>query len=231
MHPTAEVDPHPGIVPTRVGFYPQIFQEVSPQQSRTGHNNTFFVQQVEGIGDCLFHSIAIGLAFEDEGVHLDMNDTSLKQRVQVLRELAVDALTADTNRTWCIEGDTFITAGELVEAAAELYGMTSEEYCSSMRQKGTWGGGPEILALVNILQRPIHVFEPVPVCNGTEFGLSLVGAFGSPRFDNRSRVCIIAADGRFPECEPTEVKRHGEGGNHFLALLPVCGKTPPRVET
>ncbi len=46
--------------------------------------------------------------------------------------------------------------------------MQPEDYCSQMRNKGVWGGGPEILALVNSLRRPIHVFEPVPACNGTQ---------------------------------------------------------------
>ena len=53
--------------------------------------------------------------------------------------------------------------------------MTPQEYCSQMRNKGVWGGGPEILALVNRLRRPIHVFEPVPACNGTQVQMQLCG--------------------------------------------------------
>ena len=44
--------------------------------------------QVQGTGDCLFHSIAIGMAFEDEGAHLDMYDPSLGKRVEKLRQQA-----------------------------------------------------------------------------------------------------------------------------------------------
>ena len=180
------------------------------------------ISQVQGTGDCLFHSIAIGMAFEDERCHLDMYDQSLADRVRKLRELAVDTLTSDPNCTLHLEGDQTIAIHELVSAAAEQYDMTPEAYCSSMRNKGVWGGGPEILALANALRRPIHVFEPVAACNGTQFRLQLCGAFGSPAFDEcGKRVCIIAADDRFPDCKPTEVKRHGEGGNHFLALLPA----------
>ena len=150
-----------------------------------------------------------------------MYDRSLPQRVRSLRSLAVETLTTDPNRTLHLEGDQTIETHELVGAAAEQYGMTPTAYCDSMRKDGTWGGGPEILALANALQRPIHVFEPVAACNGTEFRLQLCGAFGSPRFDGcGKRVCIVAADDRFPNCKPTEVRRHGEGGNHFLALLP-----------
>lgn len=178
--------------------------------------------QVQGSGDCLFHSIAVGMAFADEQCHLDMYDASLPRRVRYLRDLAVDTLTADPNRTLHLEGDQTIAINELVSAAAEQYGMTVDTYCSSMRNSGVWGGGPEILALANALQRPIHVFEPVSSCNGTEFRLQLCGAFGSPKFDAcGKRVCIVAADDRFPHCKPNEVKRHGEGGSHFLALLPA----------
>ncbi len=212
------------IVTTRNGFYPAVLCELEPQTSLPGENSTFCVQQVQGSGDCLFHSIAIGMAFEDERSHLDMYDPSLAKRVAGLRELAVDTLTADPNRTLHLEGDHLIGAAELVAAAAEQYGVTSEAYCESMRKEGVWGGGPEILALVNALERPIHVFEPVAACNGTEFRLQLCGAFGSPRFDEAARVCIVAADDKFPNCEPEAVKRHGEGGNHFLALLPTCGE-------
>jgi len=213
---------------SRRGFYPQVLRELEPQASRPEENSTFCVQQVQGSGDCLFHAIALGIAFEDEAEHLDMHDPSLGQRVRSLRDLAVDTLTADVNRSLHLEGDQMIAVSELVSAAAEQYNMTPEGYCASMRKDGVWGGGPEILALVNAMRRPIHVFEPVDVCNGTEFRLQLCGAFGSPHFDRCGRrICIVAADDRFPNCKPHEVKRHGEGGNHFLALLPTCGRELP----
>ena len=171
------------------------------------------------------------MAFEDESCHLDMYDKSLTRRVEKLRALAVETLVAEPNRSFYLEGEHSIEAAELVGAAAEQYGISSENYCESMRRQGVWGGGPEILALVNALERPIHVFEPVPACNGTEFRLQLCGAFGSPRFDGSGRrVCILAADDKFPNCAPAEVKRHGEGGNHFLALLPTCGEVLAEAE-
>merc|ERR1740124_1035447 len=155
------------------------------------------------------------------GAHLDMYDPSLGKRVEKLRQQAVDTLVEDPKRVLHIEADQTISTDELVAAAAEQYSMKPDEYCSQMRNKGVWGGGPEILALVNRLRRPIHVFEPVPACNGTEVHMQLCGAFGSPKFDKcGTRECILAADDRFPNCEPNEVKRHGQGGNHFLALLP-----------
>ena len=211
------------IVTSRRGFYPQVYEALdAPSRGDRENCSSFCIQQVQGAGDCLFHSIAISMALEDEECHLDMYDPSLEQRVSSLRALAVKTLTEDPNRTLHLEGDQAIVTSELVDAAAEQYGVTAESYCESMRRSGVWGGGPEILALVNALERPIHVFEPVPACNGTEFRLQLCGAFGSPRFDDcGTPVCIVAADDRFPNCKPTEVKRHGEGGNHFLALLPA----------
>ena len=199
--------------------------QVEPQQSRRGENTTFCVQQVQGTGDCLFHAIAVGLALEDEGCHLDMHDASLAERVRELRVLAVDTLTADPNRTLHLEGDTTIGTGELVAAAAEQYNMSPEAYCSSMRKKGVWGGGPEILALVNALERPIHVFEPVPACNGTRWNAALRRSLAALRQEEES--AHLLADDRFPNCKPVEVKRHGEGGNHFLALIPTYGREVP----
>jgi len=212
------------IVRTRHGFHEQVFQEFEPQKSRPGENTTFCVQQVQGTGDCLFHAIAIGIAFEDEGCHLDMYDPSLPQRVMDLRQLAVETLTADPHRQLYMEGEEMISTEELLAAVAEQYSMKPEEYTNAMRNKGVWGGGPEILALANALQRPIHVFEPVPAKNGKELQLQLCCALGSPIWDDRPRVCICAADSKFPNCRPAEVKRHGEGGHHFLALLPTHGR-------
>jgi len=210
------------IVATRRGFYPEVLKALDAPAGQSGQSGFFCIQQVQGSGDCLFHSIAISMAYADEHCHLDMYDSSLTQRVKDLRALAVKTLTENPNRTLHLEGSQSILTSELVDAAAEQYGVTAEAYCASMCKQGVWGGGPEILALVNALERPIHVFEPVAACNGTEFRLQLCGAFGSPQFDKSGKpVCIVAADDRFPNCKPTEVKRHGEGGNHFLALLPV----------
>lgn len=188
------------IIASRRGCHPKLLQALDEYGSlHSGDwNQSFCIQQVQGSGDCLFHSIAIGMAFEDEDRHLDMFDPVLTDRVKELRALAVKTLTDDPNRTLHLEGDQELVTSELVEAAAEQYGVTAEEYCRSMRQSGVWGGGPEILALANALERPIHVFEPVAACNGTEFRLQLCGAFGSPRFDQKGKtVCIIAADDRF----------------------------------
>ena len=58
-----------------------------------------------------------------------------------------------------LQGQEWVHSRELVEAAARQYGLTSEEYCQDMLQESVWGGGPEIVALANVLKRPIHVYE------------------------------------------------------------------------
>jgi hypothetical protein len=184
--------------------------------------------QVQGTGDCLFHAIAVGMALADNSTHLDMHDKCLDERVRELRALAVDTLTRGANRALHVEGDETMSAAALIAMAAEQYNLTSEGYCTWMRGVGVWGGGPEIIALVDAMQRPIHVFEPVAVNDGKEFRLQLCYPFGSPKFDTcGTRLCIAVTNDRFPMCKPLEVKRMGEGGNHFVAHLPTGGRELP----
>ena len=88
--PTSTLDPEGRIVASRRGFYPQLLQTLDAPGEMP--NSTFCIQQVQGSGDCLFHSIAIGMAFEDELRHLDMFDPVLTDRVKELRALAVKTL-------------------------------------------------------------------------------------------------------------------------------------------
>ena len=91
---------------SRRGFYPKVYDAI-PEPEGNGYGreerSAFCVQQVQGTGDCLFHSIAIGMAFEDESSHLDMYDPSLSKRVEKLRQQAVDALVEDPKRVLHIE--------------------------------------------------------------------------------------------------------------------------------
>jgi hypothetical protein len=75
-----------------------------------------------------------------------------------LRQLAVDCL-EQKRKLLFLQGNEYLKAKELVEAAASQYGISGTEYCALMRQESYWGGGPEIVALCNVLQRPIHVYE------------------------------------------------------------------------
>jgi hypothetical protein len=84
-----------------------------------------------------------------------------------------------------------------------------------MRQPCVWGGGPEIVALVNLFRRPIHVYELRSASR--RFCLRRMACFGSPRFNSQKALHILSADSRFPNIKPG---RQLPNGNHFLALFP-----------
>jgi hypothetical protein len=138
----------------------------------------------------------------------------------------VDTLESHTDLPLVMEDDEHINGSELVETVAEQYGLKPREYLNLMRQPRVWGGGPEIIALVTAIGHPIHVYEPVCVNNGTEIQLVLSGKYGSPKYDSAGAIHVLAADDKFPHCGPTEFKLHGEGGNHFLALIPIRNENP-----
>mmetsp|Transcript_20893 Transcript_20893/g.45327 ORF Transcript_20893/g.45327 Transcript_20893/m.45327 type:complete len:457 (+) Transcript_20893:116-1486(+) len=120
------------------------------------------IRQVPGDGNCLFHSISVGLCHAVNRTQWDMksDDTlhRLYQHSQLLRHQAVACL-RDSNRRLCLQGREWVSSRDLVEAAAQQYGLTAAEYCQEMQQESVWGGGPEIVALANVLRRPIHVYE------------------------------------------------------------------------
>jgi hypothetical protein len=120
------------------------------------------IRQVPGDGNCLFHSISLCLRHAQNGTHwrLDGSESldELYRYSHELRQQAVRCLASPTRRLF-LQGRESLRATELVQAAAAQYQLTPEEYCASMSQSSVWGGGPEIVALCNLLQRPIHVYE------------------------------------------------------------------------
>jgi len=196
------------------------------------------IRQVPGDGNCLFHSISLCLQHATNGTHWDVSKCleELYVHSQTLRQQAVDCLRQPHKRLF-LQGRETLKSGELVQAAAQQYGLTSEEYCQAMEQDCVWGGGPEIVALSNLLQRPIHVYElatsPHPSqssktspssssssssSGGNTFVLRRMACFGSPRFDRREALHILSADSRFPDLVPGEQL---SAGNHFLAVFPL----------
>ena len=134
-----------------------------------------------------------------------------------------------------IQGTESMTTSQLLSTAASQYGITSQEYCDLMEQDSYWGGGPEIVALCNVLKRPIHVYElvvsddrrdsqyqeiasvPEHLVN-KQFCLRRMATFGSPKFNDKEPLRILSADSRFPDIHPERIT---ENGNHFMALFPV----------
>lgn len=151
------------------------------------------VRQVPGDGNCLFHSVAACLARTVNGTHVSMassfsggdNDddddddddgaleSPLRKDSSHLRRIAVHCLRSRPRRRLFLQGDECVTVRELVDAAAAQYDITGEEYCDIMERDSYWGGGPEIVALCNVLRRPIHVYELVGVAEA--FGAEAMG--------------------------------------------------------
>ncbi len=130
--------------------------------------------------------------------------------------MAVNYLSENLDRPMYLEKSEEITADSLLSTVSAQYNITKEKYIELMRQGGVWGGGPEIVALVNLFKRPVHVYE-LRSTKG-RFCLRCMACFGSPRFDSCEKIHILSADSRFPNIKPG---RQLTPGNHFLALFPL----------
>jgi hypothetical protein len=181
------------------------------------------IRQVPGDGNCLFHSISTCYAHAVNGTHLDLRTSEslqwLYQNSARLREQAVDCL-EQRRKLLFLQGHEYLKAQDLVDAAASQYGISGSEYCHLMRQDSYWGGGPEVVALCNVLQRPIHVYELFVSDN--RFVLRRMACFGSPKFDRQQALHILSADSRFPDLIPG---KQLSSGNHFLAIFPEDKKS------
>mmetsp|Transcript_7031 Transcript_7031/g.7143 ORF Transcript_7031/g.7143 Transcript_7031/m.7143 type:complete len:311 (-) Transcript_7031:578-1510(-) len=216
-----------------LGFQPQENIPDSPQElgflpleyELKGDSSTKFkVCQVPGDGDCLFYSLAVCIRSLEEKDNLPSFDGQLSELSSSLRKISVEVL-SDSKRSLYTEGIERNSATELVEmgirglAAYGGYGqMSRSEYLQQMLLPNTWGGGPEIVALSNYYERPVHVYELLT--DGfffKKFQLNVVAKFGSPKFDLKSPLQILCADGRFPFISPGQQKSIGD---HFLALYP-----------
>jgi len=175
------------------------------------------IRQVPGDGNCLFHSLSVCLSRAEKGADFSFeNLEELRQCSRLLRQHAVDYLQQKPRRLLFLQGKESLRSKDLVDAAAGQYGCTGDEYCETMRQESYWGGGPEIVALCNLLKRPIHVYELSS--HKKDFRLRRMACFGSPKFDRKEAIHILSADSRFPDVAPG---RQLESGNHFLAVFPV----------
>jgi hypothetical protein len=114
-----------------------------------------------------------------------------------LRKSAIDVL-LENNKSLAIEDDENIISNDLLKMIADFQSKSPEEYCAEMRRDRTWGGGPEIVALCNYLECPIHVYE---LGKGSgflrkHFQFRKRAFFGSPIFNTKSPIYILSADGR-----------------------------------
>ena len=61
-----------------------------------------------------------------------------------LRQEAVGVL-SQKRRLLFLQGNEYLKARDLVQAAAAQYGLSGSEYCELMKKDSYWGGGPEIV--------------------------------------------------------------------------------------
>lgn len=215
---------HDGFLKSEFRRVPGEWEDEVRLRTRQRLDTTCRVRQVPGDGNCLFHSISMCLQHATNGTHTDLSRCleDLHAHSQTLRQRAVACLRQQPRRRLFLQGRETLPSGELVQAAAQQYGLSSEEYCQAMEQDCVWGGGPEIVALSNLLRRPIHVYELAAAGAGDDddsssFVLRRMACFGSPRFDRREALHILSADSRFPDLRPGEQLA---AGNHFLAVFP-----------
>jgi len=190
------------------------------------------VRQVPGDGNCLFHSVTVCLNMVENETHYSYENNEiddLRNLSRILRERAVDYLTDKPKRKLYLQGDEYWRAKELLEQSASQYSCTPQEYCNNMRKESYWGGGPEVVAICNLLKRPIHIYELYSSQHKNQerendhfFRLRRMACFGSPRFDRKEALHILSADSRFPDVIPGEQLPEG---NHFMAMFPLSTKT------
>lgn len=192
------------------------------------------VRQVPGDGSCLFHALSIGLCRAINGTDWDLQCPTairaLHEHSAELRRRAVACLLEWNNNKkppkhlLYLQAHEKLSLHELVHAASSQYDLTPAQYCQQMAQPGVWGGGPELVVLANVLQRPIHVYELVD--DKKKFVLRRMACFGSPAFDRKTALHVLSADSRFPDIAPGQ--QHSQG-NHFLAVFPLSNNKRRRL--
>ena len=170
------------------------------------------IRQVPGNGACLFHAIAAGILYYDNDEHPSIS--KVIECSSTLRTLAVDALAngIKSNTQLVMQNDEVISTAILINKAASRYGLTSEEYLSNMRSDNVWGGGPEIVALANSLNRQIVLLELVAKDDDV-FSLKVTARFGPPQSTEHT-IYILSTNIKFPN------DFIGKKSNHFLAVFP-----------
>jgi hypothetical protein len=214
---------------SRRGRSPTVGSSLMPPPPAKKFGCYFRCRQVPGDGNCMFHSVALGLL----GPNFDISRDSgaLKRLAQLSAKLRADAVATLSrgDAVLHLQGTDDGKAREILAAGAAACNLTAAEYIDSMKVAGTWGGGPEILALANKLERPIHVYElayiskhcPLSVgmaAGAASWGLRRLCAFGSPTFDAKDPISIVSANSRFPDFKAC---RDFGAGNHFLCLEKV----------
>lgn len=163
-------------------------------------NSQFRIRQVPGDGGCLFHSISTWISVIKSQKHTDF-DRKTEKMSKSLRSLAVNVFKSNETVYISPSGeDDSLFSGSLLESVAEHHKVSPETYCRQMLHPGTWGGGPEIVALCNHLACPIHVYSLAhqvdELTAEPRFCLKKAAEFGRPVDVCKPPICLLCADGR-----------------------------------
>lgn len=207
------------------------------------------VRQVANDGSCLFHSIGARILSDElimmqkertRDRHDQQHPALLKRYPSMsriieysskLRLQAVKTLQYNPHQNFTVlqylNGDDNVetqvvettTSSSMISQAATQYGITQEEYLTSMKDDNVWGGGPEIAALASALQREIVLLETTTSKRRDNAHFLRVRARfrgGDDDDNNNNAIYILCTNQRYPE----KYGRKGFDDNHFLAVFP-----------
>lgn len=173
----------------------------------------FSIKQVPGQGSCLFDAIALSLqTLENSYLRKYTNKTS--EMSSRIRRESIAKL--NSSSTLILDGNNTISSTVLLNMVADQYGLAPDEYCSLMLLPDSWGGGPEIVAISNILNRQICIYE---LKYNSGFWVKQCASFGSPSFNTSDPIRLLYTDGRFPSLAESDICSANYLPNHFLPLL------------
>jgi len=123
----------------------------------------FTMRNVPGDGDCMFLAVALAAA---TSMGLGGSNKLLRTISRETREVVAQVLSSPTGKLFIGPGkDNIVDASRLLQSAVmqEPTINSSEEYLEALRKEGRegglYGGGPELVALSNVLRRPISIYE------------------------------------------------------------------------
>lgn len=131
--------------------------------NKQSDNSYFTMRNVPGDGDCMFLAVALAAA---TSMGLGGSNELLQAISRQTRYIVAQVLSAPTGKLYIgPRKDNVVDASRLLRSAVleESTTNTTEEYLEALRTEGRngglYGGGPELVALSNVLRRPISIYE------------------------------------------------------------------------